>query len=88
MKIRMRNDFVLVKVVDTGKIGSVLTTQKSSEGKEYFIEKVGDKVQGLAQGDRVFLLAGPGSGMFIPNSTEFFFTKEENVVLVYDKEQH
>ena len=88
MKYRMRNNFVLIRVVDTGKVGSVLTPQKSAEGKTYYIEEFGDKVQGLAKGDQIFMLAAPGSAMFVPGSTELFFTQEENVVLIYEKEVH
>ena len=52
MSVKMRNEFVMVRVVDTGKIGSVLTPQKSAEGKEYYVESFGETVKELSVGDR------------------------------------
>lgn len=88
MNVKPRNSFVVIKIVDTGFVGSVMTPQKSIEGKEYFVEAVGPKVEDLQPGDRVHCIGNSQSVMFLPGSKDHFFTHEENVILVYPRELH
>lgn len=75
-------------MVDTGKIGSVLTPQKSAEGKEYYVESFGEKVKELSVGDRVTVIGNKESLIFLPGDKDRFIPDQANLVLVYEKELH
>lgn len=89
MKVkRVRNDMVLIQVVDTGRLGAVLTPQKSAEGKEYHVELIGRKVEDLEVGEKVILIGNSQSLIMVPGDNTRFITAESNLLGVLEKEIH
>lgn len=88
MKFYPRNDLVLIRVnkVETNEAGIVMP-ENSIQGKEYVVEELGPKVEGLAIGDKVFMLGQEGTDwMFLPNHHDLLMIKQVNVMVVYKDE--
>lgn len=84
-----RNDFVVIRIVERGQTpGGVLTPEQSVEGKHFFVEAIGPKVEGLKIDDRVVLLGEKGrdgkpANFFpLPNASNLIAIQEEFVALV------
>jgi len=83
-----RNDFVLLRLVDKGRVGTIITPQSAAQGKERIVVSIGSKVENLAVGDSVFIIGTLGEDVVqLPNHSDLFITKEANVVLVVRKEK-
>lgn len=83
-----RNDFVLLRVVDKGRVSTIITPQVSAQGKERIVLAVGPKVKDLAVGDSVFIIGSLGQDVVqLPNESDVYITKESNVVLVVRKDK-
>jgi hypothetical protein len=85
VSITARNDMVLVRIVDKGRTESgIAMPDMAQEGKEYIVESIGPKVEGLDIGDKVLVLGARGSTWeFIPNSRDLFIVRESAIPLVY-----
>lgn len=83
---RMRNDFVLVRIVTLGKSpGGVVIPDIAKEGKRLVVEGVGPKVENLKVGDVVECIGTVGQDLAkLPNDRDLFVTRESNVVLVVE----
>ena len=85
MAIKPRNDFALIRVImlDTNERG-IAIPQGSMEGKQYLVEAIGPKVEGLKVGDRVLMVGQMGEDWgYLPGTKELLVLKESNVVLIY-----
>lgn len=87
MKYAPRNDFVLFRLIDKGRVGSIMTPQKSAQGKERIIVAVGPDVKDIKPGDSVFVIGVVGQDVVIlPNEIDLYLTRQANVVLVVNVE--
>jgi len=83
MNYRPRNDIVVIKVVDKGKVRGIAMPDVAQEGKERIILAVGPKVEDLKVGDKVLVIGTPGQDLVrIPGELNLFLTKEVNVLVV------
>ncbi len=63
--------------------------QQSVQGKQFYVEAMGEKVKNLAVGDRVQMVTYQGKGDFfpLPNDNSLLIIREEYIALVYPKEE-
>ena len=84
MKILPRNDWCLVLMVQLEKVESLHMPQSAIQGKEFIIEAVGPKVEGLKKGDMVLMAGKIGVDYYpLPNSPNLLVIRQEHVVLVF-----
>lgn len=83
-----RNDFVVFKLIDKGKLRGINIPQISSQGKERVIVSVGPKVENLKPGDRVFAIGTVGEDVvMIPTEQDLYLTRESNIVLIVKEDE-
>ena len=85
-----RNSFVLCRLVARGTTdGGLVIPESDKGGKDVFIEKVGEDVKGLKEGDQVMVVgnAGEVNCYPLPLDSTLFVVKEEFVALVVNKEE-
>lgn len=77
-----RNDFVVFTVIDHGKVGNIITPQKSAQGKERIIVAVGPDVKDLKPGDSVYIIGTLGQDTIaLPDEPNLYLTRQSNVIL-------
>lgn len=82
---RPRGDIVLVRVEVRDEIGGLKLPQNSPEGREYYVEAVGDKVDGLKAGDRVLMKGKAGVDYaYVPGFQGLIVIAEHNILLVME----
>lgn len=81
-----RNDFVLIRIIDKGETDSgIAVPDLAIEGKEFVVEAVGPKVEGLVEGDKVLMIGQPGVSFFpLPKRKDLLVLQQEFVVLVLE----
>ena len=86
---RVRGDFLLCKIIQQEKVGSLAMPQQSQEGKRFIVVGIGEKVKDIRVGERVILVASPGEGSYypIPNSSGLFVIKQDFAALVVEDEE-
>ncbi len=78
-----REDFVLIRLVDTGRVGRVAVPQISSQGKRLIVVAIGPKVENLKVGDSVLSIGQVGvDAAQLPNDNDLFITKQSNIALI------
>lgn len=84
MNYKIRNDYVLVRIVDVGQTEKgVAVPEISIHGKEFVVEGFGPDVVGLKKGDKVLMIGKEGVSYYpLPNKRDLIILKEENVVLI------
>jgi hypothetical protein len=86
IKMRPRNEFVLVRMTQKGESGGIAIPEVSAEGKEFHVVAVGPKVDETLQvGDQV-LMVGRINDTYheVPGCRNLILVKQENVVLVLE----
>lgn len=77
-----RNDTVLVRIVDIGKMGNIALPDTAVEGKQFFVHAVGPLVKDLEPGDEVLMLGRKNDTYWeLPFGRDMIVIKQENVVL-------
>lgn len=85
VKHKPRNDFVLVRKVVLGKTPSgIMVGDETNEGLEFRVVAFGPKVTDLKKDDKVLVIGARDSYMFLPNSSDLFLTRQENICLTYE----
>lgn len=83
MTLQPRNDFVLFRIVNLGAIRKIAMPDQAVQGKERIVVAVGPKVEGLAVGDKVYVIGSMGQDVIpFPGERDLYLTKEANVALV------
>ena len=88
--LRPRNDFVLLRVTDKGITpGGLALPDTAAQGKVIVVVAVGEKVEGLKEGDRVLAIGAVGEDLvglpsYLPNSRGLVMTRQQNVILVLE----
>ena len=87
MTYRPRNDFVVLRRMEIGKIKGFWMPGMSRMGKKLIVQAIGPKVEDLKVGDVVEAIGEPGQDIVtLPNETDLFITKEANVLCVVTQE--
>lgn len=76
-----RNDFVLVRLINVGKVGSLVVSDFAKEGKKLEVVAIGPHVKNLEEGDSV-LIKESKEAFPLPNERDLFCVKEEDVAMV------
>ena len=78
-----RNDYVLIRIQKLPIVDGISFPDHSIEGKEFVVEALGPKVEGLAVGDKVMALGAKHVTFYeVPNSRDLIVIRQEHVVLV------
>ena len=85
---RTRNDWVLVRIIEVGQVRGIKMPQSSINGKEFHVEGIGPKVEGLKVGDKVLMTGNINIHYHqVPNVNNLIIVKQESVVLIIEGEE-
>ncbi len=89
-KFRPRNDFVLIRKILVDKVRGIAMPEIAIEGQRHVIVAVGpDKCSDLKVGDSVLMAGKVGQDIAqIPGHTDLYLARQDNVVLVIEKEDN
>lgn len=88
MIIKPRNDYVVCRAKKIEHLRGLAMPDISRESEEYYVEAMGPLVEDLKLGDRVLVTGQKDlNWSFIPGFPGLFITKQENVVLVIEREE-
>ncbi len=87
IEYKPRGDYVVVEILDTGKMkGGLIAPQSSVHGKQFLVRAVGPGVIGLKVDDMVFPIGRKGQEYFdIPNTDNLILVKQDNIPLILEK---
>ena len=78
-----RNDFVVFKFIDKGRLRGIEMPQISAQAKERVVVAMGPKVEDLKIGDKVMVIGKVGEDVIaLPNDSSLFLTRQANVTLI------
>jgi NADPH:quinone reductase-like Zn-dependent oxidoreductase len=82
---RVRKGFVLVRIIEVGKVRGIRMPQSSINGKEFYVEGLGEDVTDLKVGDKVLMTGNINTHYHeVPNTGNLIVIKQENVLLVVE----
>ena len=85
---RPRNDQVLVRIVPVEDVRGIKMPQVSIEGKNFRVEAMGPKVEGLSVGDHVLMIGRKGTEYYpLPNCNDLLIIRQEFVALIVEGEE-
>jgi NADPH:quinone reductase-like Zn-dependent oxidoreductase len=88
VKYLLRNDFVLVRIIDLGFMKGIAMPQSSINGKQFVVEALGPDVETLKVGDKVLMLGNVGVTAFpLPNANNLIVLKQEYIALVIEGDE-
>lgn len=80
---KMRNDNVLIRLVNLERIGGVEMPDVAQQGKERVVISVGPDVEGLRKGDVVLAIGGSETGTYqLLNFVDLWIAKQSNILMV------
>ena len=88
MKFRPRNENVLIRVRDLGKFKGIAMPDTAVQGKEYIVDAIGPKVEGLLVGDKVFMIGEFKADYdYLPHTKELLLIHQRNIAVIIEGDE-